>query len=152
MYFVSATDPTRSLRTNNHTLPSHLRLCSLLVASYGSQGLRWRYSNPPPHGVMPTTEPWDQFPRWRRSSRRLSVCSVLRCPDLWLQCSVSFVHGLKKTQHTKIMPMKMFFRQTFYLIANRITRVYIFKRLQLLQPIAVPTWNSLSFICQYHNT
>jgi hypothetical protein len=41
----------RSLRTNNHTLPSHLRLCSLFVTSYDSQGLRWRYSNPPPHGV-----------------------------------------------------------------------------------------------------
>jgi hypothetical protein len=39
----------RSLRTNNHTLPSHLRLCSLFVASYNSQGLRWRYSNPLPH-------------------------------------------------------------------------------------------------------
>jgi hypothetical protein len=25
-------------------------LCSLSVASYDSQGLRWRYSNPPPHG------------------------------------------------------------------------------------------------------
>jgi hypothetical protein len=37
----------RSLRANNHTLPSHLRLCSLFIASYGSQGLRWRYSNPP---------------------------------------------------------------------------------------------------------
>jgi hypothetical protein len=36
----------RSLRTNNHTLPSQLRLCSLFVASYDSQGLRWRYSNP----------------------------------------------------------------------------------------------------------
>ena len=23
-----------------------------------------------------------QFPRWRRSGKRLSVCSVLRCPDL----------------------------------------------------------------------
>jgi hypothetical protein len=42
----------RSLRTNNHTLPSHLWLCSLFVASYNSQGLRWRYSNPPPHGVF----------------------------------------------------------------------------------------------------
>jgi hypothetical protein len=29
-------------RTNNHTLPSHLRLCSLFVASYDSQGLLWR--------------------------------------------------------------------------------------------------------------
>jgi hypothetical protein len=41
----------RSLWTNNHTLPSHLRLCSLFVASYDSQGMRWRYYNPPPHGV-----------------------------------------------------------------------------------------------------
>jgi hypothetical protein len=41
------------VRTNNHTLPSHQRLCSLFVAPYDSQGLRWRYSNPPPHGVLP---------------------------------------------------------------------------------------------------
>jgi hypothetical protein len=40
----------RSL-TSNHILPPHLRLCSLFVASYDSQGLRWKYSNPPPHGV-----------------------------------------------------------------------------------------------------
>jgi hypothetical protein len=35
----------------------HYRLiwdCSPFVASYGSQGLRWRYSNPPPHGVDQT--------------------------------------------------------------------------------------------------
>ena len=38
-----------------------------------------------------------QFPRWRCSRKMLSVCSVLRCPYLWLQCSVSFVHGLEKT-------------------------------------------------------
>jgi hypothetical protein len=25
--------------------------CSLFVGSYDSQGLRWKYSNPPPHGV-----------------------------------------------------------------------------------------------------
>ena len=42
------------------------------------------------------------FPRWRRSRKRLSVCSVLRCPDLWLPCSVSFVRGLEKTHHTGI--------------------------------------------------
>jgi hypothetical protein len=40
----------RTLRTNNHTLLSHLSLCSLFVASCVSQGLRWRYSNPTPHG------------------------------------------------------------------------------------------------------
>jgi hypothetical protein len=43
----------RLLTPNNHTSPSHLRLCSLFVASYDSQRLRWRYSNPPPHGVCP---------------------------------------------------------------------------------------------------
>jgi hypothetical protein len=41
----------RSLRTNNHTLQSHRRLCSLFATSYDSQELLWRYSNPPPHGV-----------------------------------------------------------------------------------------------------
>jgi hypothetical protein len=41
----------RLLMPNNHTLPSHLRLCALFVDSYDSQGLRWKYSNPPPHGV-----------------------------------------------------------------------------------------------------
>jgi hypothetical protein len=40
----------RLLKPNNHTLPPHLRLCSLFVASYDSQGLRWKYSNPPPYG------------------------------------------------------------------------------------------------------
>ena len=29
-----------------------------------------------------TVGPRGQFPRWRRSRKRLSVCSVLRCPDL----------------------------------------------------------------------
>ena len=37
--------------------------------------------------------------KWRRSKKTLSVFSVLRCQDLWLQCSVSFVHGLEKTHH-----------------------------------------------------
>jgi hypothetical protein len=42
---------SESRRTRNHTLLSHLRLSgSLSVASYDSQGLRWKYSYPPPHG------------------------------------------------------------------------------------------------------
>jgi hypothetical protein len=42
---------SESRRTHNHTLLSHLRLLgSLPVASYDSQGLRWKYSCPPPHG------------------------------------------------------------------------------------------------------
>jgi hypothetical protein len=38
--------------TSNHILPSHPRLCSLSVASYDSQGLLWRYSNPPAHRAL----------------------------------------------------------------------------------------------------
>jgi hypothetical protein len=42
---------SESRRTHNHTLLSHLRLLgSLSVVSYDSQGLRWKYSYPPPHG------------------------------------------------------------------------------------------------------
>jgi hypothetical protein len=42
---------SESRRTQNSTLLSHLRLLgSLSVASYDSQGLRWKYSYPPPHG------------------------------------------------------------------------------------------------------
>ena len=32
--------------------------------------------------LMLNAGPRGQFPRWRRSRKRLSVCSVLRCPDL----------------------------------------------------------------------
>jgi hypothetical protein len=47
---------SESRRTHNHTLLSHLRLLgSLSIASYDSQGLRWKYSNPSPHG-----EVWDK--------------------------------------------------------------------------------------------
>ena len=51
-----------------------------------------------------------QFPRWRRSRERLSVCSFFKCPDLWLQRSVSFVHcnhrsGHLKTEHTESLSL-----------------------------------------------
>jgi hypothetical protein len=49
------------------------------------------------HAYNGAAGPQDQFPRWRHSRRRLPVSSVLRCTDLRLQCSVSFVHGLKNT-------------------------------------------------------
>jgi hypothetical protein len=47
--------------------------------------------------LMLTAGPRDQSPRWRRSKGRFCMCSVLRCPDLWLQCSVSSQHDLKNT-------------------------------------------------------
>ena len=34
------------------------------------------------HSLVLTAGPRGQFTRWRRSRKRLSVCSVLRCPDL----------------------------------------------------------------------
>jgi hypothetical protein len=43
---------SKSCRTHGHILLSHLRQCSLFVASYDSQGLRWRYSNPPPGSCL----------------------------------------------------------------------------------------------------
>jgi len=54
-----------------------------------------------------------QFPRWRRSRKRLSVCSVLRCPDLWLQCSLSFMHGLEKTHLPDLDTSKRSTHKTF---------------------------------------
>ena len=56
---------------------------------------------------MLTAGPRGQLPRWRRSRKRLSVCSVLRCPDLWLQWSMSFVHGLEKTHHAWCLELKV---------------------------------------------
>jgi hypothetical protein len=44
---------SESRKTRNHIWLSHLRLLSsLFVASYDSQGLRWKYSYPPPHGAI----------------------------------------------------------------------------------------------------
>jgi hypothetical protein len=44
---------SESRRTHNHTLLAHLRLLrSHSVVSYDSQGLRWKYSYPPPHGEL----------------------------------------------------------------------------------------------------
>jgi hypothetical protein len=48
--------------------------------------------------------PREQFTTGRRNTRKLPMCSVLRCPDLRLQWSVNLVHGLKKTHHTLIVP------------------------------------------------
>ena len=37
---------------------------------------------PAVHSLVLTAGLRGQFPRWRRSRKRLSVCSVLRCPDV----------------------------------------------------------------------
>jgi hypothetical protein len=45
---------------------------------------------------MLTAGPRDQFSIWRRSRRRFSVCSVLRCPDWSIQCRREFCAQFKK--------------------------------------------------------
>ena len=60
-----------------------------------------------------------QFPRCRRSRKRLSVCSVLRCPDLWLQCmkrrtmhGASFLNGARNSRCTVITDLDTSKRST----------------------------------------
>jgi hypothetical protein len=75
-----------SLRTNNHTLPSHLILCSLFVASYDWQGQRWRYFNPPAHGMdkepnfyyLNNTISWSGCGRWQRNTSTFQASRWLR--------------------------------------------------------------------------
>jgi len=49
--------------------------------------------------LMLTAGPRGQFPRWHHCRKKFSVYSILRCPDLWLQRSMSFMHGLEKKHH-----------------------------------------------------
>jgi hypothetical protein len=65
----------RSL-TPNQSLPPHLRLCSLFVASYDSQGLRWEYSNPPPHGVVTSTSTQTLYEPYRNQARILNSPNI----------------------------------------------------------------------------
>jgi hypothetical protein len=76
-------------------------LKNLFLTLYG-HNIRWQQRKLSKF-LMLTAGPRDKFPRWHCSRRNFSVCSILKCPDVWLQCSVSFVRGLKKTHHTRIM-------------------------------------------------
>jgi hypothetical protein len=84
----------RLLTPNNHALPSHLRLCSLFVASHDSQGLRWKYSNPPPHGHHVENSK-RSFISWRSYPYSLVLCaSVAAClPVLQLSALSTFFPG-----------------------------------------------------------
>jgi hypothetical protein len=62
---------------NNYTLPSHLRLCSLSVASYDSQGLRWKYSNPPPHRDALSESESELLYSWRSVNQYVLVSSPI---------------------------------------------------------------------------
>ena len=56
-----------------------------------------------------------QFPRWRRSRKTLSVCSVLRCLDLWLQCTMhgaSFINRARNSRCTVITDLDASKRNT----------------------------------------
>jgi hypothetical protein len=52
-------------------------LGSLSVASYDSQGLRWRYSNPPPHGVWPILDIIHRPVFYLKLNATLYVCPYL---------------------------------------------------------------------------
>ena len=85
MYFSPYTGTTYTVSSGNCPSFSCTTSSSLLMLTVGSCG---------------------QFPRWRPSRKRLSVCSVLRCPDLWLQCTKLTLHcnhrsGHLKTEHTE---------------------------------------------------
>jgi hypothetical protein len=48
------------------------------------------------------------------SEQEKAVCSVSRCPDLWLQCSVSFMHRLKKMHHKRMSFFKLCTKLTLH--------------------------------------
>jgi hypothetical protein len=102
---------SKSRRTRNHGLLSHLRLCSLSVASYDSAGLRWKYCNPPPRqsrnrlkALYPCilgkdrTENAPLFLSCRMSGshRKRSLVSLLSCVYLYQflrRCGRVLCHG-----------------------------------------------------------
>jgi hypothetical protein len=58
------TSPLQSQPGHWGPITIHHRLIWDCVPSYGSQGLRWRYSNPPAHGVLPHCwHPAKMYPR-----------------------------------------------------------------------------------------
>ena len=58
----------------------HLTLAK--PTSLAAATLQVSHALPAVRSLVLTTGLRGQFPRWRRSRKRLSVCSVLRCPDL----------------------------------------------------------------------
>jgi hypothetical protein len=66
---------SESRRARNHTLLSHLRLLgSFSFASCDSQWLRWKYSNPPPHGEFEARTSWIRSKSGNPSTQKFSCC------------------------------------------------------------------------------
>jgi hypothetical protein len=77
---------SESRRTHKHILLSHLRhVGSLSVASYDSQGLRWKYSYPPPLGDF-------YFMRWCLAP--VALWSNRAFYALWLTSNVNLYFGI----------------------------------------------------------
>jgi hypothetical protein len=90
---------SESRRTHIHALLSPLRLLgSLSVASYDSQGLRWKYSYPPPHGDLPQ-EPGGAV---------ISSCTAFSFGRLLR------VTGLRRKYSTAITTARNFLFNSFY--------------------------------------
>jgi hypothetical protein len=65
-------------------------LGSLSIASYDSQGLRWKYSNPPPHGVYWSVrlhERNDPFFSESATSRKLTSAVYISATNVTPECS-----------------------------------------------------------------
>jgi hypothetical protein len=86
---------SESRRTHTHTLLSHLRLlASLSVASYDSQGWRWKYSYPPHTGREITAAHSDSL--W---SAKFSVITWLRPPIIEILFKKSVTLRLTVSQY-----------------------------------------------------
>jgi hypothetical protein len=93
--------------TSNHILPSHPRLCSLSVASYDSQGLRWKYSNPPPRGVVfPVRYELNLYMLCRRKYSKLQTHFLVREDAIWKRIKVIVSQKKKKRKINLVMGPK----------------------------------------------
>ena len=64
----------------NKKFISHLTRAKRTPSAAGN--VQVSHALPAVRKLVLTAELRGQIPRWRRSRKRLSVCSVLRCPDL----------------------------------------------------------------------
>jgi hypothetical protein len=121
------------------TIYFSLYTCTTFTVSSGN------HSSTSSSHIMLNAGPRDQFPRWRRSRRRLPLCSVYRCPYPWLQCSVSFMHGLKKTF---VLCGASFYQCTKLTLLSNHRSGYLRK----LSPTATPSWKVFNRPRSKHET
>jgi hypothetical protein len=96
---------SESRSTHNQTLLSHLRLLgSLSVASYDSQGLRWKYSCPPPHGDSFIVSHYFIYP----------TCSYLNSLAPWLPRALPHLHAMTEWMEYMMFQKELYNFETLY--------------------------------------